>query len=303
MKLLEQYPELSEVYGRYVSLDATEVCLWFDEAGLETIQPSTYVSPWPLTWIEYPCPNIIRKGDVIKLSNIRREFTRIACAYHTVEVAEGDSDRVRKENAAKKTLQRLSADPAYNRYAKIEEAGFRGECRWMVTNRVFAEVFGRVVLAGGFCAYLDREGGLLPGVSLECFVDGRADIPEQIMLSFSWPTLVAISLAHCKNVQIVDIVQPRYVRRRLEKAGASVTYKTLLIGPFKKQMRHEADNDPAGEQSTIKRALHICRGHFSTYSEERPLFGKHAGTFWIPMHVKGNKQHGEVKKDYKIVTP
>jgi len=50
----------------------------------------------------------------------------------------------------------------------------------------------------------------------------------------------------------------------------------------------------------IHRALHICRGHFATYGDDNPLFGKHVGTFWRPMHVRGDKAAGEVRKSYKV---
>jgi hypothetical protein len=54
------------------------------------------------------------------------------------------------------------------------------------------------------------------------------------------------------------------------------------------------------ESEGLKRALHICRGHFSTYSEEKPLFGRVAGTFWIPAHTRGQIKEGVVISDYKV---
>ena len=46
--------------------------------------------------------------------------------------------------------------------------------------------------------------------------------------------------------------------------------------------------------------LHSCRGHFRTYTPEHGLFGKVAGTFWIPPHMRGNADHGVVVKDYEV---
>lgn len=118
------------------------------------------------------------------------------------------------------------------------------------------------------------------------------------MSGLLFPLAFAISLMHCKNVELIDQPLTRQQRRKLERKGG-IRYKTLVIEPFKKQVRNEAQQ--TGE-SEIKRALHICRGHFATYTEERPLFGKYSGTFWKPMHVKGNRAAGEVVKDYKIST-
>lgn len=108
----------------------------------------------------------------------------------------------------------------------------------------------------------------------------------------------AISLMHCKNVELRDKRYSRQVLRQAERKGKElIKYKELVIEPFKKQVRAEAAE--SGE-SEIHRALHICRGHFATYSEERPLFGKYTGTFWKPMHVRGSKGYGEVRKSYKV---
>ena len=46
---------------------------------------------------------------------------------------------------------------------------------------------------------------------------------------------------------------------------------------------------------------HYCRGHFATYTEEKPLFGKYSGKFWIPAHVRGSVKNGAVVKDYCVI--
>lgn len=45
---------------------------------------------------------------------------------------------------------------------------------------------------------------------------------------------------------------------------------------------------------------HICRGHFKTYTEEKPLFGSITGTYWWANQVRGSKERGEVKKRYQV---
>jgi hypothetical protein len=47
---------------------------------------------------------------------------------------------------------------------------------------------------------------------------------------------------------------------------------------------------------------HSVRGHFATYTEDKPLFGRCVGTYWKKPHVRGDKSVGEVKKIYNIVT-
>jgi hypothetical protein len=131
-------------------------------------------------------------------------------------------------------------------------------------------------------------------------VQSKLDIsPEaltELALINMFPALVAISFMHCKNVDLIDEPLTRQQRRMKERKGG-ITYKVLDIEPFKKQVRSETR---PGE-SQLQRALHICRGNFATYTEDNPLFGKLTGTYWRPMHVKGNKSRGEIVKDYDIV--
>ncbi len=68
---------------------------------------------------------------------------------------------------------------------------------------------------------------------------------------------------------------------------------------MKEVLRREGGSETNG----LKKALHICRGHFATYSPEHPLFGKFTGTFWKPAHVRGSQEHGIVVKDYVIKVP
>jgi hypothetical protein len=100
----------------------------------------------------------------------------------------------------------------------------------------------------------------------------------------------------------LDAVEPDpHVNRERRRHGLKpfVRYHTINIEPMKKVLRTEGQIESQG----LKRALHICRGHFSTYSEERPLFGKVAGTFWIPAHVRGEAKEGLVISDYRVKGP
>lgn len=106
---------------------------------------------------------------------------------------------------------------------------------------------------------------------------------------------------HCKNV-VMEAVEPdRALNRERKKHGFKpfLRYHTIDIEPMKKVLRTEGNIEAEG----LKRALHICRGHFSTYSEERPLFGRVAGTFWIPSHTRGSIKEGMVISDYNVKVP
>jgi hypothetical protein len=48
--------------------------------------------------------------------------------------------------------------------------------------------------------------------------------------------------------------------------------------------------------------LHRVRGHFKTFTAERPLMGKHVGTCWWGWQLRGdpNPNRGIVTSDYQI---
>lgn len=128
----------------------------------------------------------------------------------------------------------------------------------------------------------------------------RAFVGRDIAL----PVLFAVSLTHCGNVRVVEndgLYASRQERRRVARQGETPALKfyTLEIGSITKTLRDEGGVEKTG----LKRALHICRGHFSTYTEDKPLFGKYAGRFWIPAHVRGTTEAGTVVKDYAVNAP
>lgn len=115
------------------------------------------------------------------------------------------------------------------------------------------------------------------------------------------PALMAISFMHCKNIK----VQPQEPSSKLSKAFQKrhgkplLRYHTLEIEPMKKVLETEGSIG----QNGLKKALHICRGHFAHYTPEKPLFGRVTGTVWKPAHVRGSAAEGIVAKDYKIKSP
>ena len=114
--------------------------------------------------------------------------------------------------------------------------------------------------------------------------------------------LFALSLLHCKNVQVVEERDTRSRQQRREDSRKGIqrfTFKTLIIEPMKTVLSVEG----SVEQHGLKKALHICRGHFANYAEDKPLFGKYSGRFWRPSHVRGSAERGAVVKDYKVKAP
>jgi hypothetical protein len=114
-----------------------------------------------------------------------------------------------------------------------------------------------------------------------------------------YTALYAFSLMNCRNVNLIEQVpgKNREARRYQVRTGRPLsTHYILNIQPMKRILQTEGNLDKVG----INKALHSCRGHFRTYEESSKLFGKHAGTFWIPSHIRGSSENGEVRKWYSL---
>lgn len=170
----------------------------------------------------------------------------------------------------------------------------------------FDGLSGRWVEIGAWEGVFDPHTGQPIGaVDYTLFADEseiRSSFSKGVIDHSIGSTLLAISFMHCKNVVLEDapFIGPRQQRRALERKGIQqARFKTLVIDPMKQVLKTEGGIEHNG----LKKALHICRGHFATYSEDKPLFGRYSGTFWKPAHVRGNADNGTVYKDYKVKAP
>lgn len=107
--------------------------------------------------------------------------------------------------------------------------------------------------------------------------------------------LLTLSFMHCKNILITQYDPHNHPKGRTRHAS-HIKHYTLEIDPMRKILESKGGASHNG----IKKALHICRGHFKTFSEEKPLLGKAAGTFWWADHMRGSIQNGLIDKDYEV---
>ncbi len=73
-------------------------------------------------------------------------------------------------------------------------------------------------------------------------------------------------------------------------------YWVLDIEPMKRVLTRDGEAQHRG----LRHAMHICRGHFKTYTSEAPLFGRVTGTYWWADQVRGWAEEGVVGKDYRV---
>ena len=110
--------------------------------------------------------------------------------------------------------------------------------------------------------------------------------------------MMAISFCHCKNVVIntTKLGHGQLKKRKKHGKPSVYAYHTLNIEPMKKVFRAN------GAGNSIKKGLHICRGHFKDYRGSQGLFGKHKDIYWWDSHVKGTNADRIIEKEYNIKT-
>ena len=109
----------------------------------------------------------------------------------------------------------------------------------------------------------------------------------------------ALYFLSCKNVHLesrspVQISAAKRMTIKSKHRSLPLEYHTIVIDGIGKE---KGGTLGIGTQ---EQRLHICRGHFSIYTEERKLFGKYTGRYWIPAHVRGNPELGTIEKDYEV---
>jgi hypothetical protein len=143
-------------------------------------------------------------------------------------------------------------------------------------------------------------GGGLVRMSAEPPEEVNQEWGDQIA-QLIFPALMTISFMHCKNVELNAIKPPEKLSRRHQRVHGRqlVSYSELKINPIRQIL--EAQRLGAG--GSLRKALHLCRGHFKTFSADAPLLGRATGTFWWAPQVRGAHGAGIALKDYRVQAP
>jgi hypothetical protein len=106
---------------------------------------------------------------------------------------------------------------------------------------------------------------------------------------------ISLKLLSCKNIGSEAVHPPEKVNKKRRKNGKQelFTYHTLVLKPFGKTQKSVPKN-------LWENRIHLQRGHFKTYTDQNPLFGKITGRFWWQSHARGQNKSGVVVKDYEF---
>lgn len=146
------------------------------------------------------------------------------------------------------------------------------------------------------CSYIAKDGHIV-----RC--GDNAYLPKERQhgtFCLILPVYLALSLCNAKNVSMNPIATNGHCEgAKIKGKEPTIRYHVLEIDGIKRTLETEGDMANVG----LKRALHLCRGHFAFYGENNKLFGKHSGLIWRPQHVRGSAKQGVVVKDYSIAAP
>ncbi len=118
-----------------------------------------------------------------------------------------------------------------------------------------------------------------------------------IMGDIAFAALFVLGMLNCKNVKLEANPVSRKAQKKREKHGRpDETYYFLKVTGKGARAGSNSLRVPSGQRN----AMHWCRGHFRTYTDDAPLFGKVTGTFWIDSHVRGDRTSGKVDKGYEV---
>ncbi len=149
----------------------------------------------------------------------------------------------------------------------------------------------------GDCITQDGTGSGAVEYKYRCFFSDSDKDGDFVVAQTSVPVMNFMSLINASNISCPQrtFEVNRQTKRRLDAKSANRYHVLKIHKPGEKIKKDSETGENEG-----KMPLHVVRGHLADYTENG-LFGKYFGTFFIPSHVRGNKNNGTITKDYALV--
>lgn len=137
------------------------------------------------------------------------------------------------------------------------------------------------------------------------FESGVPEFIDHLFSTMFHTVLMAISLMHSKNVELVEQIPPAKLSKKAEKKyGQPLTrYCVIKVNPMRTLKRSTGETDIEVSKSQSNRPMTIVRGHFKDFRDGKGLFGKYKDIYWWDQHVIGDPELGVIEKDYKVLAP
>lgn len=241
--------------------------------------------PWPKSFVEWnePMRRMVANDDGVYVEEVLTSLVQLGCFVTFVEGRDG--------------CEAL--------FQWVRQSGYRNFPRSDSPEGVALlspVLFSRGILQCpklSILLFMTGEGFITDDLTIGADLDLFASEKDVAMFTREFVHVVslAFTFANCSNVNIEDDterLQPSAKVMRRLKLPCVKRYTLNIAG-------HRSRRSESGEPQQVGvMPFHLCRGHFATYTAERPLFGKHVGKFWIPPHTRGREEHGIIFKDYAV---
>ncbi len=234
--------------------------------------------PYPSMWMEWEVPDDIVVNGKAQDGN---QLAHTRCAVHLCEqqLLMTYEDSLHRDGPAPQNRPGTFDVMTYMQ-------GPDGKVRvWPIAERISANSDGK---------FLQR---MLVNPSLHSAED--AYIMDKSIGMLNLPALMALGLINCRNVktQETGLIKLRHTKKqkRSGQPAWSVKYHTIVL-PGEGSVQQGSGNSLTHRTSSI----HRVRGHFKTFTAEKPLLGQHVGTYWWGWQVRGKAENGIVVSDYKV---
>lgn len=121
-----------------------------------------------------------------------------------------------------------------------------------------------------------------------------AEQDVDVMTALTVCPLVALSFFHVKNASVMETTG-RAERRQAARGPIGAISRELVIAPLRRTLR--AIRAFVVTNPGVGIPKQWVRGHFKTFTSDRPLFGRYIGTYWWDPHFRGDETNGEIRHD------
>ncbi len=260
-------------------IDASRAVAIWNEKRSDDFTPSSFpccIAPWPVCWIEYKMGGECYINGKPEVFPVAKAATLCRC-FDREEYGERFDNTFRQFSRSIYDKDKYSFDDA--RYCIASKPwGHR-------SNEAFMQPFTVYSL-------ISVDG---MEIARSYTVPNDFGLPQDALAMFAIIPLLTFSLANCKN--IIAEKCSGYYRLPEDKKIKKKQYRYYVL---KISGSMTGATEPKG--GSAEKPMHICRGNFARYTDDKPLFGKYTGLFWRPMHVRGNVKNGVVYKDYALTS-
>lgn len=264
-------------------------------------------APWPITWMEYIITKKMADRSKVLVRHDMggwRGDIMLGSYIFSYPVEEEDYHRVLKEDLGIQKVAEINKSLATHlplvqaqattsgRTRDLQRLSEQHECHTF-------QIYGTYVAdshmwshKGYAIRYLDDRGIDIDNAGMEL---AQTKQDGEYMEFFLEPYEMALGLLNCKNVDTRIVPNSKIQNRKYKRSGSpAIIRRTLVVKPAGVQY------DSSGNKTDKKMPWHMCRGHFKTFTDAAPLFGRITGTYWWNAQVRGKRSRGEVHKDYLI---